>query len=155
MNDSFAAAKGRKVLSRASAEELGHVDHLVIDDTHREVATVVVTRGRKSMLARWEDFTGFGPDAAILADEAALHAPESERDVAAADGQRELVGKRALSETGNAIGTVDDVTFDPESGQVEALVISGRHIEPAALLGAGSYAAVLAAHVEHGSETDR
>jgi sporulation protein YlmC with PRC-barrel domain len=53
------------------------------------------------------------------------------------------VGRRALTERGNALGMVDDVTFDPGTGVVETLLVGGRDIPAAALLGSGRYAVVL------------
>ncbi len=55
----------------------------------------------------------------------------------------DLVGKRALSELGNELGSIDDVTFDEGSGALEDLVIGDRRIPAGSLLGTGSYAAVL------------
>jgi uncharacterized protein YrrD len=92
----------------------------------------------------WDQISGFGPDAVMVGDEGALRAPADDRERLAADGKLGLVGKRALSETGNELGTVDDVTFDPDTGALDALRIAGREIPASTLLGSGSYAAVLA-----------
>lgn len=54
MSERFAAAAGRKVMSRASAEELGGLTHFVIDIKKRKVTSVVVGKGRKAALVDWE-----------------------------------------------------------------------------------------------------
>jgi len=141
MSDSFRQARGRKVVSRATAQALGTVGHLLIDAGR--IVAVVVGQGRKAQLVDWAGVSGFGPDAVMVADEAALRPPADDRERAAADGKLEIVGVRALTELGTGLGTVDDVTFDPQSGALESLRVGDREIPAAALLGVGSYAAVI------------
>lgn len=143
MSDRFAAASGRKVVSRESAEELGHLAHVVVDVKRRQVLSLVVGKGRKALLVDWEHVSGFGPDAIIVSDEGALHAPRDDREHAAAGGKLELVGKRALTDAGNDLGTVTDVQFDPATGKIESLVLGDREEPAASLLGAGSFAAIV------------
>lgn len=119
MSDSFRGAVGRKVISRASAQELGTVSHLLVDAQRRRVAAVIIGRGRKAQLVDWSALSGFGPDAVMVGEEGALRPPADERERAAADGKLELVGKRALTERGNELGTVGDVTFDSGTGELE------------------------------------
>ena len=91
----------------------------------------------------WAQLSGFGPDAVMVVDESALRPPADDRERAAAEGQLELVGKRALSERGNELGELDDVTFDADTGALEELLIGDRRVQAGSLLGCGSYAAVL------------
>lgn len=148
MSDGFAAASGRKVVSRKSAEDLGTLAHIVVDVSRIRVASLVVGKGRKALLVDWEDVSGFGPDAVMVSDESALHPPRDDREKAAADGKLELVGKPALADTGNGLGTVTDVRFDPATGNLESLVMGDREEPAASLLGAGSFAAVVRAPAE-------
>jgi sporulation protein YlmC with PRC-barrel domain len=143
VSDSFRAARARKVVSRATATEVGVVAHLLVDAQQRRVAAVVIGRGKKAQMVDWAALSGFGPDAVMVVDEAALRPPADERERAAADGSLELVGKRALSERGHELGQVDDVTFDAETGELQDLLIGDRRIPAGAMLGNGSYAAVL------------
>jgi sporulation protein YlmC with PRC-barrel domain len=145
MSDRFAAASGRKVVSRQSAEELGPLAHIVVDVKRRQVASLVVGKGRKALLVDWEHVSGFGPDAVIVSDESALHPPRDDREHATAAGKLELVGKRTLTDTGNSLGTVTDVVFDPATGNIESLVLGDREEPAASLLGAGSFAAIVRA----------
>ena len=98
MSERFAAVSGRKVVSRTSAEELGKRAHVVIDVQRCQVALLGVGKGRKALLIAWEQVSGFGPDAVMIADETALQEPRDDREQAAADGKLELVDKRALSD---------------------------------------------------------
>ena len=95
------------------------------------------------MLVDWAQVSSFGPDAIMVADELALRPPVDDRERAAADGKLEVLGKHALTEGGNQIGTLDDVTFDPQTGTIEMLRVGNREIAAGALLGSGSYAVVL------------
>jgi sporulation protein YlmC with PRC-barrel domain len=145
MSDRFVAASGRKVVSRASAEELGKLAHVVVDAGRGQVVSLVVGKGRKALLVDWQQVSGFGPDAVMVADEGALHPPRDDRERAAADGNLDLVGKRVLSDMGEDLGPVTDIEFDPASGMLQTLVL-GNHEAPAAtLLGAGAYAAIVRA----------
>ena len=143
MSESFRGSSGRKVMSRASANEVGSVGHLLVDAQQRRVAAIVIGHGRKAQLVDWAQLSGFGPDAIMVVDEAALRPPADDRERAAVEGSLELVGKRALSERGNELGQIDDVTFDAATGALEDLLIGDRRVPAGTLLGNGSYAAVL------------
>jgi uncharacterized protein YrrD len=147
MSERFTTAVGRRVVSRTSAEELGEVAHFVVDVEDARVASLVVGKGRKALLVAWDRVSGFGPDAVMLADDDALRPPRDGDDGerAAADGKLELVGKRALSDMGNDLGTLDDILFDPATGALEALVLGAREEPAASLLGAGSFAVIVRA----------
>ncbi len=54
-----------------------------------------------------------------------------------------MVGRRALTEWGNALGTIHDVTFDARTGDLEVLQIGDQEVPSRSLLGSGSYAVVL------------
>lgn len=145
MSERFTTAEGRRLVSRASAEELGSLTHLVVDVGRRKVTSLVMGKGRKAVLLDWDQVSGFGPDAVMVADETALHEPRDDHESAAASGKLELIGKRVLSDAGENLGEVSDVEFDPDSGAVEALVIGEREVPATSLRGAGSYAVVVTA----------
>ncbi len=143
MSERFAAASGREVISRTTAEELGKLTHIVIDVKRGQVGSLVVGKGRKALLIAWEQVSGFGPDAIMIADETALQEPRDDREQAAADGKLELLGKPALSDTGNDLGTVTDVIFDPDTGAIESILLDDREQPAASLRGAGSFAVIV------------
>jgi len=148
VSDSFRAASGRKVISRANAQDLGAVGHLLVDAQERQVTAVIIGRGKKARLVDWAALSGFGPDAVMVGDENALRPAAGDREVAAAEGKLEIVGRRALTEHGNDLGIVDDVLFDPQSGALDSLRVGDRDVPASALLGSGSYAAVFDASQE-------
>jgi sporulation protein YlmC with PRC-barrel domain len=143
MSERFTAVPGRKIVSRSSAEELGNLEHIVIDVKRRQVASLVTGKGRKALVIDWDQVSGFGPDAVMVADESALHPPSGDREQAAASGKLELAGKRALSDMGNDLGTVTDVVFDPGTGALETLVLGDRETPAASLLAVGSFAVIV------------
>jgi len=143
VTESFRDSSGRKVMSTASANEVGSVGHLLVDAQQRRIVSVVIGHGKKAHLVDWAQLSGFGPDAIMVVDEDALRPPADDRERAATEGNLELVGKRALSERGNELGQIDDVTFDADTGVLEDLLIGDRRVSAGSLLGSGSYAAVL------------
>jgi len=148
MSERFAAASGRKVISRTSAEELGTLAHIVVDVKRRQIASLVVGKGRKALLIAWEQVSGFGPDAIMIADDTALQEPRDDGEQAAADGKLELIGKRALSDSGNDLGNVTDVVFDPDTGAIQSILVDDREYPAVSLLGAGSFAVTVREPVE-------
>ena len=143
MSDSFKSAEGRKVISRATAQDMGALSHLLVDTERRTVGALIVGKGRKAQLVDWDHVTGFGPDAVMVAEEAAMRAPADDRERKGVSGALDLVGKRALSDTGTELGTVDDVDFDPGTGALETLHVGDHDVPAQSLLGSGSYAVVL------------
>jgi uncharacterized protein YrrD len=106
---------------------------------------VILGKGRKASLVDWSQLTGFGTDAVMVSEERALRPPADRREEAAADGKLELLGRRTLTESGNELGTIDDITFDPATGVVTVLFVGQRQVPADAVLGSGSYAVVVAA----------
>jgi uncharacterized protein YrrD len=143
MSESFRAALGRRVVSRATAHELGTVAHLLTTVDCHQVATVVIGRGKKAQLVDWVDLSGFGADAVMVGDESALRSPRDDRERRAGAGKLEVLGTRVLTEAGNELGVVDDISFDPSSGTVELLLVGDLHVGADTVLGAGSYAVVI------------
>lgn len=148
MSDRFTQAKGRKVISRSSAQEVGTLSDFLLDPGCRSIEALIVGRGRKARLIDWAQVTGFGPDAVVVADDASLRESANDRESSACHGKLDLIGKRSLTETGNELGHLDDVMFDPDNGSLLTLVVGRRDIPAGSLLGFGSYAAVFSADSE-------
>jgi sporulation protein YlmC with PRC-barrel domain len=148
MSERFTAVPGRRVVSRASAEELGSLAQVVVDVQRRQVASLVVGKGRRALVVEWEHVSGFGPDAVMVDEESSLHPPGDDREHAAADGKLELTGKRVLSDMGNELGTISDVVFDPDTGAIESLMVGDLELPAASLLAVGSFAVIVRAPAE-------
>ena len=61
------------------------------------------------------------------------------------DKAHTLVGKQVLTTAGYRIGTISDVDFDPTTGAITALLLGEQSIDGRRLIGAGSYAVIIAA----------
>jgi uncharacterized protein YrrD len=145
MNDRFTAVKGRKAVSRDTAEPVGNISHLLVDATSKRIAALVIGKGRRARIVDWERLSGLGADAVMVEAEDALREPADEREQAGADGKLELLGQLALLESGTELGRIDDVVFDPDTGHLQTLQVGTGEHPASSLLGAGTYAVVLAA----------
>lgn len=138
----FTEALGRKVVSLATAETVGTLDEFVVDPGSHRVVAVGVTKSKLGDTLRWENIESFGPDALTVTDADQLAGADRETD-ALSGKDHEFLGKRVLATVGDEMGQVDDVEFDPESGVLTSLLLTGGSIEATRLVGVGSYAVVV------------
>lgn len=144
----FTEAKGTPVLSRDDAEQLGSVHRLLIDVTGRRVAALHIDgRKRKALIVDWEALSGFGPDAVVVGAGDALRGPDGDRELAIVSGDLDWLGRRVLTDRGDAAGQVRDLEFDESTGALQAVVTdTGSH--PAAnLVALGPYCVIVRAGV--------
>jgi uncharacterized protein YrrD len=139
----FSDAKGRKVVSSATAATVGKVSRFVVDPATRAVVAVELKKTDSGDVLRWSDITAFGADAVTVADQGRIG--DGGEDVKAlSDKAHRVLGKRVLTSTGDELGKVDDVDFDPQSGALTALLVDkGDEVAATRLLGVGSYAVVV------------
>jgi sporulation protein YlmC with PRC-barrel domain len=128
--------KGRRVVSRASAETLGDVSDLWLTTGPATVSALHVGKGRKGATVPWNQIVGIGPDAVVVTDD--------EAGAGTAAGASPM-GRLVLSELGNAVGNVTDVEFDESSGTVISLATESALIEGDRLLADGPYALIVTA----------
>jgi uncharacterized protein YrrD len=128
--------RGRRVVSRATAETLGEVSDLRLSSSPSAVASLQVGKGRKAGSVAWAQIVGVGPDAVVVTDDdAASEQPETDSPV----------GRLVLSELGNEAGAVTDVEFDETSGLLISLATDSALIEGDRLMADGPYAIIVAA----------
>lgn len=139
----FSEAKGRKVVSTSTADTVGKVHEFVVDPTTRTVLAVELKKTASGDTLLYSDVTAFGEDAVTVSG--ADKITDAGADVVALLGkEHHLIGKRMLSSAGVELGTVTDVEFAPESGQVTAMHLDGALVSGHRLIGVGSYAVVVA-----------
>ncbi|MEU3854777.1 PRC-barrel domain-containing protein [Streptomyces sp. NPDC029554] len=133
----FSEARGLPVLTLDDAEELGTVKALTVDAASG-VVTHVRVRGphRKETVLPWGALHAVGPDAVLVRSAAA----PSE-----VPPHHELPGLRILAETGDQLGTVQDVAFEPGTGRLEAVLTAHGDLAADRLLGLGAHALVVRA----------
>lgn len=139
----FKEAKGQKVMSTGSATTVGKVDGFLVDPVTRSVAALHLkkTEGEGDTLP-WSDLKAFGRDAVTIED-AALIVVADGRLAELAGKDREVLGRRVLTEGGEDLGTVEDVDFDPADGRIVALLTKQHEVAGSRLIGSGSYAVVV------------
>ena len=139
----FSDAKGRKVVSSSTATTVGKVSGFVVDPATRAVVGVQLKKAEHGDLLRWSDITAFGADAVTVTDPDKIG--DGGESVRALTGKaHRVLGKRVLTSTGDELGKVADVDFDPVSGVLAALLVDDdSEVEGARLLGVGSYAVVV------------
>ncbi|GGY34027.1 PRC-barrel domain-containing protein [Streptomyces djakartensis] len=134
----FSQTRGLPVLTLTEAEEIGVLRSLTVD-ARSGVVTHVRVRGRharKETVLAWGALHAVGPDAVLVRSVAAP---------AEAPPHHELPGLRILAETGDQLGTVQDVVFEPETGRIEAVRTVQGDLPADRLLGLGEYALVVRA----------
>ncbi|MET8682623.1 hypothetical protein ABZV77_00205 [Streptomyces sp. NPDC004732] len=133
-------AVGRPVVSSADAAQVGTVAGLVLAPEEALITAVRLdgVKGGADVVA-WADVHAVGPDAVVIGAASAARFASTD-----SSESQELLGKRLLTELGDAVGTLADVAFDPDSGRIDTLHSSrGERIPGHRLLGVGSYAVVV------------
>ncbi|MFK4071331.1 hypothetical protein [Streptomyces sp. NPDC029674] len=133
-------AVGRPVVSAVDAAHIGTVGGIVVAPEDALITAIRLdgAKGRGDVIA-WADVHAVGPDAVVVGAASAARFASTD-----SSGSQDLLGKRLLTELGDGIGTLADVTFDPESGHLHTLHTSRGHRIPGPhLLGIGSYAVVV------------
>jgi sporulation protein YlmC with PRC-barrel domain len=138
----FSEAAGRQVVSTSTAATLGKIDEFVLDPQARAVVAVTLKKSDSGDTLRWADITAFGADAVTVTGADKVTGTPAE--LAALSGKdHRILGKRVLATTGDELGTVQDVGFDPTTGIVTTLILDSREVEGVRLVGLGSYAVVV------------
>lgn len=141
----FSEAKNRKVMSTSGAVAVGKLRALIVDPRNAHVVALSLkkTEGNADTLP-WNNLTSFGRDAITIESLERITVAEGELAVLS-DKHHNVIGKRVLTETGDDIGKVKDIEFDPHDGAVRALITDGEEIPGNRMLGLGSYALVVRA----------
>jgi uncharacterized protein YrrD len=139
------AARGTKVVNLVDAETVGTVDGYVIDPARH--AIVALRLGKVSddhSFLSWTALQAFGPDAVTVAGADRLRPVADDLERRAASKDLQVVGKPVLTQSGNALGKIEDAEFDPESGAIVAFHLDTGAVTGDRLIGVGSYAVVVA-----------
>lgn len=128
--------RGRRVVSRSSAETLGTVSDVFLTLGPPTVSALYIGKGRKGESVPWSQIVGIGPDAVVVTDDESANAE--------AEGASPS-GRLLLSELGNAVGAVTDVEFDESSGQLISLATEAALVEGDRIIADGPYALIVAA----------
>lgn len=137
----FSQTRGRPVITASEATSLGTVRSLTVDAADGTVRCLrLADASGHDVVVPWSAIDAIGPDAVMVASQAAVEAASAEAPV-----HHEVLGIRVLTEHGTEHGTVEDVAYDPSSGRVLTLYTALGEISGDRLLGIGSYALVVRA----------
>jgi uncharacterized protein YrrD len=151
----FSEIQRRDVVDLETAEVVGHVDDAILDANASLLMgfTLRKTPGKGDWLG-WSNIRAIGADAITIESlRALMEQPEGNGRLLLGD---DVIGGRVLSDEGETMSPLDDIEFDPTSGQVTELILSNStRIAGSELLGAGTYATVIktSAQKDHNSET--
>lgn len=146
----FREATAHAVIDTTTADRVGKVSGFLVDSAPPRIVGLRLkhVKGKASLLG-WEDIKAFGADAVTI------EGPGRFRDAAEDLGasEHDLLGRRILSAGGDELGHVDDVEFDPKTGNLDSLITSAGALASSRILGLGSYAVVVAeAHSDQAAE---
>lgn len=101
---------GRAVLSRATANKLGHIQDLLVDVTKGELAGIVVRMPDESLrLVDYNEIFNIGPDALMIkADESAVPAQDSPLKVLPL-AKYNLARAKVVTEGGKLVGQIANI----------------------------------------------
>ncbi len=131
---------GTRVMSKTSAQRMGTVEGVLLDEPPQRVVALQVSRRE---LVDWVDVSGVGTDAVVVESEDRVRKAAEGREERAMAGAFDLRGKRVLSDHGNELGTVTEVELDEVSGSIEAVVTTEGRVAADRLRALGSYCLVV------------
>lgn len=143
-------ALGRPVIDRTTGETVGKVDGLIPDVGARRIIGLVVD----DRFVRWSDSGGIGHDAVTIPGTDTLSEPSDDQEKRAIDVEADPLRRDVYTEDGFALGSLTDIDFDAESGEIGTLIISDGDLAGSRLLGIGSYAVVVSSPDRAGGEAD-
>ena len=143
MTANLSALYGRSVLDVSSATTVGNVRCGLVDAEDGTVEALVLdkTPGDGSILS-WSSIKSIGPDA-ITVESADVFRVPGDGEKRAAKGDLDPIGKRVLTDGGEEIGELSDLTVDEDSGTVEGVTVGDHHLPGTSIIGSGDYAVVV------------
>ncbi|MDI3270177.1 MAG: PRC-barrel domain-containing protein [Bacillota bacterium] len=117
---------GLPVLQKEGLSLLGRVEDLLLNRRGERVVALLLEGGglfQKRRLFPREEILAFGPDAILAGKPVELRSPGKGLEPLLAPA-RLLLGRRVLDEGGRDLGTVDDLFFHPETGDVVGYALS-------------------------------
>ncbi|MDH3302344.1 MAG: PRC-barrel domain-containing protein [Acidimicrobiia bacterium] len=144
MITTFTSAIGRNVVDSATADDVGSVKTIVVDQEGRRITGIQVAgRKRHAQMVDWGDVDSFGEDVVLISSKRAIHEPVEERTADTVKGDVHYIGSRVLTVDGAELGRVKDVHFDTDTGEVIALMSDSGRVEADRIRSLGTYAAVV------------
>jgi sporulation protein YlmC with PRC-barrel domain len=139
----FTEVRKRDVVATDDAETIGRIEHLVVDPTSHTVSALRLGKVKgDDHYVSWSELGSFGQDVVTVPRAVVLRPADDEREENVRK-ETGILGKRVLSDNGRDLGEVEDVEFDPETGEVTTVITDAEQIAGERLRGIGSYAVVV------------
>jgi uncharacterized protein YrrD len=122
---------GRPVLSKTDGRRYGTVCDLVFEpDSKTLLGVIFKDQAGEETAFRFSDLQAIGTDA-VIAKDGAVPRPAAEFPdvVDARDKDDPLYGLKVISDRGQALGAIEDLLFDVETGKLTGLEISDGLIQ--------------------------
>lgn len=142
--DTFESAEGRSVVAADTATNIGEVKGFLVDPTATRIDSIHISgRGRRASIVPWASIQSFGNDAVVVTEAEAPERVEGDHDTQAVKGNITLQGTRVLTTAGFEAGTVDNVMFDTDSGQITGATTTEGRVDADRFKALGSYALII------------
>lgn len=135
-------ARNRPVVDTSTAETVGKITGFLIEAEAARITGLRIDGDGDGTILPWENLAAFGPDAITIAGADAVRAPSGSAEQRRSDPDLDPIGKPAIEETGNGLGTVSDIDFDPNTGALRAVITDVYELPADKLVGLGSYAMI-------------
>jgi sporulation protein YlmC with PRC-barrel domain len=135
---------GQRVVTRAGGQLLGSVRRLLLDTASGRITAADLERpAGGSTFIDWSAVMAVGPDALLVDSVDVAREPNEGNEQRLLGGELDLPGKLVLSQHGDALGELEDLEFDEQSGRVVRVHVPG-HALSAPLVALGPDALIIA-----------
>ena len=135
-------ARNRPVVDTSTAETVGRVSGFLIEAEAARITGLRIDGDGSGMILPWDSLGAFGPDAITIAGAEAVREPAGSTEQRRSDPDLDPIGKPAIEESGNGLGIVSDIDFDPNTGAMRAVITDMYELPADKLVGLGSYAMI-------------
>lgn len=126
---------GKPVLTRDGGEKIASVKELIVSPDRTRVIGLLLDGGglfTENRVVPIDSLVSAGEDAVIITDHSAIYPVSRYPDAAESLNVKDrLVGKRAVTDQGEAQGKITDVVFEERSGAIVGFDLSGLRVEGA------------------------
>lgn len=116
------ALNRRPVVSLNDGVTIGEISDLTLDETHVQVRSLVLVGHEGNSVVPFAAVRHIGSDAVTIDNSRIVQGPADNNDITER-GISTLTGLPVMNQGGAIIGSVDDVEFDENNGQVTALLV--------------------------------
>ena len=140
----FSEADGRPVIARDTARRIGSIKRYLIDPATASVLAIQIgDKSGQPQIVDWSSISAFGEDAVIVESDRVARGISGEREERFIKGAEDLKDKRVLTDRGDELGTVRDVTFDTRTGRLSHLSLREQELPIERLVALGPYAVIV------------